>query len=158
SAEGRPLYCNQAVLEYTGLTLDDVQGADFRARIFHPEDLESFGDVRRLAFTRALPFESEMRVLGKDRNYRWFLFRYQPVLDEAGKIDQWYMAAIDIDDRKRAENVRLEERTRIARELHDTLLQTVHSASLHLSAALYDVTPDSPVKPRLERIVQLMSL
>ena len=54
-------------------------------------------------------------------------------------------------------SVRLDERTRIARELHDTLLQTVQSASLLLSAALYDVTPDSPVKPRLERVLELMS-
>src|SRR5215831_17388360 len=158
SADGTPVYCNQAVLEYTGLTFDDVPRADFRARIFHPEDLEKLGEERRLAFTRPLPFESEMRVLGKDGNYRWFLFRYQPVLDETGQIDRWYMAAIDIDDRTRAENVRLEERTRIARELHDTLLQTVQSASLHVSAALRDVSPESPVKPKLERIVQLMSL
>jgi signal transduction histidine kinase len=59
-----------------------------------------------------------------------------------------YMSATEIESRKqeeervRQENVRLEERTRIARELHDTLLQTVQSASLHLAAALLsDVTP-----------------
>jgi signal transduction histidine kinase len=61
------------------------------------------------------------------------------------------------EERVRKENVRLEERTRIAQELHDTLLQTFMSASLHLGAALYDVAPESPVKPRLERILQLMN-
>ena len=50
-----------------------------------------------------VPFENEIRVLGKDGNYRAFLFRYKPVLDQAGKIDQWYMAALEIDDRKRVE-------------------------------------------------------
>jgi signal transduction histidine kinase len=60
------------------------------------------------------------------------------------------------EERTRQENVRLEERTRIAQELHDTLLQTVQTASMHLGAALFGIAEDSPVKPRLERILQLM--
>ena len=42
-------------------------------------------------------------VLGKDGKYRWFLVRYNPLLDEQGRIDRWYVAAFDIEDRKRAE-------------------------------------------------------
>jgi len=102
-ADGTPLYGNQAVTDYTGLTIEEMQKEDFRARIFHPEDMERLREARHLAFTRPVPFENEIRVLGKDGNYRAFLFRYKPVLDEAGKIDRWYMAALDIDDRKRAE-------------------------------------------------------
>jgi len=34
---GVPIYANQALLDYTGFTIDDVVSADFRARIFHPE-------------------------------------------------------------------------------------------------------------------------
>jgi FixJ family two-component response regulator len=55
------------------------------------------------------------------------------------------------------ENVRLEERTRIAQELHDTLLQTFLSASMQLSLATGAVPAESPVKPRLDRILQIMS-
>jgi len=102
-ADGTPLYGNQAVTDYTGFTIEEMQKEDFRARIFHPEDMERLREARHLAFTRPVPFENEIRVLGKDGNYRAFLFRYKPVLDEAGKIDQWYMAALEIDDRKRAE-------------------------------------------------------
>jgi len=36
SPDGIPLYANQAVLDYTGLTIEDVTTSDFRARIFHP--------------------------------------------------------------------------------------------------------------------------
>jgi signal transduction histidine kinase len=60
------------------------------------------------------------------------------------------------EERVRKENVRLEERTRIAQELHNTLLQTFQSASIQLSVALDGVSPDSPVKPRLDRILQIM--
>ena len=75
---------------------------------------------------------------------------------------RWYSTATEIEsgkqeeERVRKENVRLEERTRIAQELHDTLLQTFQSASLHLGAALYGVAQDSPVKPQLDRILQII--
>ena len=51
---------------------------------------------------------------------------------------------------------RLAERTRIAQELHDTLLQGVLSASLQLDVAEDQLPADSPVKPLLQRILQLM--
>jgi len=55
------------------------------------------------------------------------------------------------------ENVRLDERTRIAQELHDTLLQTFLSASMQLGVAVEAVPEESPVKPRLDRVLQIMS-
>jgi PAS domain S-box-containing protein len=103
-ADGSPLYGNQAVTDYTGLTAEEMLKEDFRTRLFHPEDLEKLREARRQAFTRAVPFENEIRSLGKDGRYRWFLFRYKPQLDEAGKIERWYMTAFDIEDRKRAED------------------------------------------------------
>jgi PAS domain S-box-containing protein len=102
-ADGTPLYGNQGVTDYLGLTLEDLQKGDFRARIYHPEDLARLREPRRVAFTRPVPFENEIRVLGKDGKYRAFLFRYKPLLDEAGTIDRWFMAALDIEDRKEAE-------------------------------------------------------
>jgi signal transduction histidine kinase len=58
--------------------------------------------------------------------------------------------------RKETETARLEERTRIAQELHDTLLQTFQSASLLLGEALYRMAEDSPVKPQLVRICRII--
>jgi signal transduction histidine kinase len=51
---------------------------------------------------------------------------------------------------------RLAERTRIAQELHDTLLQGVLSASLHLDVAEDQLPEGSPAKPLLKRVLQLM--
>jgi PAS domain S-box-containing protein len=78
-------------------------------------------EERARALTRPVPFENEQRVLGKDGNYRWFLFRYKPLLDEQKRIDRWYTAAFDIEDRKRAEAkaeqayVRLAEAQRVSK-------------------------------------------
>jgi signal transduction histidine kinase/ligand-binding sensor domain-containing protein len=51
---------------------------------------------------------------------------------------------------------RLAERTRIAQELHDTLLQGVLSASMQLDLAEEQVPENSPAKPLLRRVLQLM--
>jgi len=51
---------------------------------------------------------------------------------------------------------RLAERTRVAQELHDTLLQGVLSASMQLHVALDQLPEDSPSRPALNRILQLM--
>lgn len=101
--DGSVQYVNQAVLDYTGLSLEDVQKEDYRTRVYHPEDVATLREERREALTRAVPFENEQRVLGKDGTYRWFLIRYNPLLDVHGRIDRWYVAATDIEDRKRAE-------------------------------------------------------
>jgi formate hydrogenlyase transcriptional activator len=100
---GVPIYANQATLDYTGLTMDDVVSSDFRARIFHPEDLERLQAERESALLRGLPFEIEQRTLRKDGQYRWFLIQYKPFHDEQGRLVRWYATGTDIDDRKRAE-------------------------------------------------------
>jgi signal transduction histidine kinase/streptogramin lyase len=51
---------------------------------------------------------------------------------------------------------RLGERTRIAQDLHDTLLQGFLSASMQLDVAADRLPEDSPVKPSMTRILQLM--
>jgi ligand-binding sensor domain-containing protein/signal transduction histidine kinase len=51
---------------------------------------------------------------------------------------------------------RLAERTRIAQELHDTLLQGFLSASMQVHVAANRLPPDSPVKPALTRTLELM--
>ena len=52
---------------------------------------------------------------------------------------------------------RLSERTRVAQELHDTLLQGVISASMQLHVLAEQIPPDSPAKLSLNRILDLMS-
>jgi signal transduction histidine kinase len=74
------------------------------------------------------------------------LTRYN-ALAEQGHVRRWYASATEIESRKqeeervRNENVRLEERTRIAQELHDTLLQTFISASMMLNVVVDDAIP-----------------
>jgi signal transduction histidine kinase len=49
---------------------------------------------------------------------------------------------------------RMEERTRIARELHDSLLQGLFSASLQLDVADSRLAPSAPAKPLIRQVLQ----
>lgn len=50
---------------------------------------------------------------------------------------------------------RLAERTRIAQELHDTLLQGILSVCMQLHVAVDQLPEDAPIRPALNRILQL---
>jgi formate hydrogenlyase transcriptional activator len=122
--DGTIIYANQAVLDYTGLTVADVMKPDFRDRVFHPEDVERLREERGQALFRRKPFENEQRARGKDGKYRWFLIRYKPLVDETGQPLRWYASGTDIDDLKRAEaKLRYDERE--LRQLVDSLPQHV---------------------------------
>src|SRR4029077_2991365 len=64
--DGSPIYSNQAVLDYAGLTMEELISSHFRARIFHPEDLARLREEREAALSRGLPFEIEQRARRKD--------------------------------------------------------------------------------------------
>ena len=51
---------------------------------------------------------------------------------------------------------RLAERTRIAQDLHDTVLQGIFSAAMQLDVAVDQLPANSPAKLRLSRVLELM--
>jgi PAS domain S-box-containing protein len=103
STDGKVLYVNQATLDYTGLTAEDVHKETYRALLFHADDLKRVHVERLASLKRPVLFENEQRIRDKGGRYRWFLNRYSPLLDEQGEIDRWYTASFDIEDRKNTE-------------------------------------------------------
>src|SRR5277367_3385774 len=59
---GNAIYANRVALEYTGLSLDEVQADDVRDRAFHPEDVQRLREGRRKNLSGTLPFENEQRA------------------------------------------------------------------------------------------------
>ena len=107
---GRAIYANRVTLEYTGLSLDEVRADNFRDRVFHPEDIQRLREARHKGLSGTVPFENEQRALGKDGQYRWFLVRYNPLLDERGNVLRWYATGTDIQDRKQTETLHAAEK------------------------------------------------
>ena len=142
---GVPIYANQALLDYTGFTIDDVVSADFRARIFHPEDLERLQSEREAALLRGLPFEIEQRTLRKDGRYRWFLIQFNPLRDEHGEIIRWYATGTDIDDRKRNEDRTRNENLVLREEIdRSSMFEEIVGSSEPLRRVLSQVAKVAP--------------
>src|SRR5262245_27153523 len=104
SPAGKVLYANKSVLEYSGLTEQDLAADDVRSRIFNAEDLDRLKEERLRGLERGVPFALEMRTLHHSGSYRWCLIQYKPLRNEQGQIARWYATGTDIDDRKRAED------------------------------------------------------
>jgi PAS domain S-box-containing protein len=140
SPDGKWIHANRVMREYTGLTPDKHLSDTAMLEVVHPDDVPVLIGSRERGLREGKPFELKARLRGKDGVHRCFLLRYNPLV-EGGAVRRWYTTATEIESREqeeertRKENVRLEERTRIARELHDTLLQTFIGALLQLASA-----------------------
>jgi formate hydrogenlyase transcriptional activator len=142
---GDPLYANQAVLDYTGLTMQDVVSSEFRARMFHPEDIEKRREERQAAYARGLPFEIEQRTRRKDGQYRWFLIRINPFHDEQGRVVRWYATGTDIDDRKRAEDRTRNENVALREDIvRSSMFEEIVGSSEPLRRVLVQVSKVAP--------------
>jgi formate hydrogenlyase transcriptional activator len=144
-SKGTPLYANQAVLDYTGLTVEDVTTSDFPARIFHPEDIEKVREDHLAALTRGLPFEIEKRARRKDGQYRWFLIRFNPFHDEQGHPVRWYGTGTDVEDRKRAEERTRNENVALREEIdRSSMFEEIVGTSAPLRRVLAQVAKVAP--------------
>jgi PAS domain S-box-containing protein len=100
--DGSVDFINQRLLESTGLRAEELLNAGWHS-ILHPDDLAKYIEEWHTALATGEQTESEARVLTANRDYRWMLIRNVPLRDGLGNITKWYGTAIDIEDRKRAE-------------------------------------------------------
>ena len=142
---GKILYANRLLLEYSGLSVEDVMADDFRARLVHPDDLERSRDERQHGLERGTPFELELRARRKDGQHRWFLIRYNPLRDEEGRIIRWYSTGTDIDDRKRDEERIQKENLALREEIdHSSMFEEIVGSSEVIHKVLTQVTKVAP--------------
>jgi PAS domain S-box-containing protein len=143
--DGTPLYNNQAALDYYGLTLEDWHNADWHRRV-HPQDTERVWHEAISGFRNGFPYEMEIRLRRKDGQYRWFLFRFNPIRDERGHLTRWYAAATDIEDRKKVEQ-RLQNENVALREEIDraSMFEEIVGASQSLQTVLSRISKVAPI-------------
>src|SRR5258705_639201 len=135
--DGKTLYANQAVMDYTGLSSEEVMAGGFRTRVFHPEDVERLRAERQAALDRGIPFENEQRARRKDGQYRWLLIQYKPLLNERGEVIRSYATGTDIDDRKQAEERTRQENLALREEIdHSSMLEEIVGSSPPLRKVL----------------------
>jgi PAS domain S-box-containing protein len=147
---GRATFFNRPTLQFLGLTLDEALAR--WAEAIHPEDGARLRASSEPAWLARQPFEAEYRVRRADGEYRWVANQAVPRRAADGTFLGYIGSAIDITERKRAEedlhqlSARLlqlqdEERRRIARDLHDMTAQELFALTINL-ARLQQLVPD----------------
>src|SRR2546422_4200598 len=144
--DGTLRYMNRAGLAYFGRTLDELtQSGDPRDKIYHPDDLAIVKQEEERALSMGTSCELEARMRRHDGAYRWFSIRYEPHRDEQGRIVRWYGSAVDIEQRKQAEQRTHAENVVLREEVDKaSMFEEIVGVSAPLRAVLSHVSKVAP--------------
>jgi diguanylate cyclase (GGDEF)-like protein/PAS domain S-box-containing protein len=113
SPDGKTDYCNKRWYEMTGLTEEQTMKHGWRDAI-HPDDLPVRMKDWEEALKTGATFQTEYRLLDKEKNYRWHLSRGTAVRDSEDAIVKWFGTCTDIEDQKHNQQIlenEIKERT-----------------------------------------------
>jgi PAS domain S-box-containing protein len=138
------LYANRTSLDYLGASLDEWRRTSFAA-FAHPDDAERLETYVDRAFSSGTADELELRIRKSDGSYRWFLARFSPLRDQQGQITRWYSCAIDIEDRKQAEDRLRRENVALREEIDKTsMFDEIVGTSPALKSVLTRISKVAP--------------
>jgi len=143
--EGTVTYMNDQRINFTGRDLATGY-EDAWSAFVHPDDLQSVQAANKHALEHQRQFSKEYRLRRHDGVYRWMLDIAAPRLNGDGLFAGFVGSAADITDQKLAQEAlekiggklieaQEEERSRIARELHDDICQRLALLSMELEQA-----------------------
>jgi PAS domain S-box-containing protein len=159
-------YFNQYWLDFTGRPIESELGYGWTKGI-HADDLRQYEITYQDAFAHRRPFRTEFRLRGADGEYRWLLDVGTPMRDESGSFTGFVGSCLDITANKIAAHAvatisgRLieaqeQERSRLARELHDDINQRL--ALLAIELEQLRLSPPGARKDQARRIDDLQHM
>lgn len=148
-------YFNQHWLDFTGRPLAAELGNGWVEGV-HPDDVRACLDNYTRSFDRHESFTNQYRLRQHAGDHRWVLNTGVPRLNPDGSFAGYIGSCIDITECKLAEealstvsrrliDAQEQERTRIARELHDDICQRLAMLEVEL-----DLLHQSPPHSRVE--------
>jgi PAS domain S-box-containing protein len=165
-SDGSCTFVNKRWTEYTGLSVEESSGAGWQCAV-HTEDLAQHSEDWRISVATRRPFEGEARFRRvADGEYRWFLVRGVPLLDQHGTIVEWYGTLTDIEDHKRAEQLqanlahisRVNAMGELVASISHELAQPIMASTVNAKASLRWLQRDPPdltkVREGTEKIVE----
>jgi PAS domain S-box-containing protein len=138
-------------LNYAGITAEEGAGLGW-GKVIHPDDAPGLFQYWQSCLETGTPVDVEARMRRFDGEYRWFLFRANPLRDENGVIVKWFGTNIDIEDRKRADTQLAGENQlldmiasgRTLRDILEALCQFVEDISPDCLCGVYPIDWSGP--------------
>jgi PAS domain S-box-containing protein len=100
--DGQITYCNPYWYQYTGLSERQTVGYGW-ADAIHPDERAHVVETVETALKQGKDYEVEFRLRKNDGSHCWFLARGRTGHDATGEVDAWLGIAVDIEERKKAE-------------------------------------------------------
>lgn len=97
--EGNINYTNKQWNIYSGLGSEDALNWEWINNV-HPADKENITTVWSESLQAKSTYETSSRIRRHDGEYRWFLIRAIPQLDEKGEVVKWLGTCTDIHEQK----------------------------------------------------------
>jgi PAS domain S-box-containing protein len=149
-ADGAIDYCNQRVLDYTGLSPEQVQGAGWMKSV-HQDEIEKMEQAWRAAVSTGELFQYEFRGRrAADRAYRWCISSALPLRDQEGRVIKWFGSVVDLHDWKEAQQALQMAQVELARVSRLTTMGELAASIAHeVNQPLTAVTNNSSACLRL---------
>lgn len=144
NSDGSIFWYNNRWFEYTGTTLEEMQGWGW-TKVHHPDYVEAARDKYRSNIVeRQIVWEDTFPLRAADGSYRWFLSRAVPIRDQNGQIVRWFGTNTDVTAQREAEEALQQDSRRkddflamLAHELRNPLAPISTAAEL-LKLASHD--------------------
>ncbi|MBA3563383.1 MAG: response regulator [Gammaproteobacteria bacterium] len=114
-AQGWIYWYNQRWYDYTGTTLEQMQGWGWKA-VHHPDHVDRVVQRIQHSWDTGEPWEDTFPLRGKDGEYRWFLSRARPVRDEQGNVLRWFGTNTDVTEEREMANKITQQAEQLAGE------------------------------------------
>lgn len=142
-ADGYIFWYNKKWYEYTGTTLEQMQGWGWKS-VHDPVYLESVLDKWTASIKSGQPFEMIFPLKGADGVFRHFLTRVVPFKNENGEVEKWFGTNTDVTAQREAELAikESEARFRTMAESTDILITVTdeHSETSYFNKAWTKLT------------------
>jgi PAS domain S-box-containing protein len=156
-ASGWIFWYNRRWFEYTGTTLEQMQGWGW-SRVHHPEHIQRVMEKWNARLAAGEGWEDTFPLRRMDGEYRWFLSRAVPIRDAQGKVLRWFGTNTDVTEQRAAAEAlaRAKDEAEAANRAKDDFLATLSHelrtplTPVLLSAAAMQEDEQLPVDARAQ--------
>ncbi|MCA9233983.1 MAG: PAS domain S-box protein [Planctomycetales bacterium] len=160
--QGWVFWYNQRWYEYTGTTLEEMQGWGWR-KVHHPDHVDRVVERLQWSWGTGEVWEDVFPLRSKSGEYRWFLSRALPIRDSQGNVTRWLGTNTDVTEQRETEQALKDADRRkdeflamLAHELRNPLAPIRNGLELLARDQTYDAAAITLMQQQAAQLVRLV--